>query len=307
MTSFYLLDNAQPNTQQWGYPRRGSKLSGTAILHTAECAMDHVGEDMSGENCANFIRTRSDYGSYHVLVDSDSIIWMAPWEYETWQDSQTNPWAVGISAAVQADYWHTIPADRRDRIYRNMATAAADFVTYMKSKGITVPIRRISGAEARAGVPGFCAHGDSGIDRHDPGAGFDWNLFFKYTTQALGGAITTKTGLFVTLTPAQEKLVVDRNEKYVDSPISQVDEKVWGTVIRRAGGNKTALQELADCKTLLLTQQATLSGLLKAIEQLAKGAGSSVDLAAVTAAAEAGAEKALADLSAVVTFEKAGA
>jgi hypothetical protein len=186
---FFLLDNPQPNTQQWGYPRRGSRLSGTAILHTAECAMDHVGEDSSAENCAAFIRNRSDYGSYHCLCDSDSIIWMAPWEYETWQDSQTNPWAVGISAAVQADNWHLIPAERRDRIYRNMAVCAADFVTYMKAAyGVTVPLKRISGAQARAGVPGFCAHGDSGIDRHDPGAGFDWALFFKYTALALGGA-----------------------------------------------------------------------------------------------------------------------
>lgn len=118
------------------------------------------------------------------------------------------------------------------------------------------------------------------------------------------GNTTTPKGLFVTLTPAQEKLIVDRNEKYIDAPTSKVDEAVWGTVIKRTSGNKSALQELADCKTLLMTQQATLAGLLKAIEQLAKGAGASVDLAAVTAAAEAGAERALADLNAVVTFEK---
>ena len=190
MTSFYLLDHKQPVTQQWGYPRRGSKLSGTCILHTAECALDLEGVDTSAEGTANFINNRSDHGSYHVLVDSDSIIWMAPWEYETWQDSQTNPWAVGISAAVQAANWHLIPAVRKDRIYRNMAVAAADFVKYMKDAyGITVPLKRITGDQARAGVPGFCAHGDSGIDRYDPGASFDWALFFKYTAQAIGGAI----------------------------------------------------------------------------------------------------------------------
>lgn len=115
---------------------------------------------------------------------------------------------------------------------------------------------------------------------------------------------TTQKGLFVTLTPAQEKLIVDRNEKYIDAPTSKVDEAVWGTVIKRTSGNKSALQELADCKTLLMTQQATLAGLLKAIEQLAKGAGATVDLEAVKSAAEAGAASALSDLNAVVTFEK---
>lgn len=185
----FLLDY-NPGTQQWGYPRRGASLSGTCIIHTAECAMDLDGDDTSAEVCANFIANRRDYGSYHRLVDSDSIIDMVPFEYEAWQDSETNPWAVGISAAVQAGKWHVIPADRRDRIYRNMACAAAEFVTYMASKGVTVPLRRITGAEARARKPGFCAHGDSGVHRSDPGAQFDWGLFFTYTQQALGsGAI----------------------------------------------------------------------------------------------------------------------
>lgn len=203
-TGFYLLDNAQPTTQQYGYPRRGAVLSGTCIIHTAECALDNVGEDTSAEGTAEFIRTRSDYGSYHTLVDSDSIIEMAPYEYETWQDSETNPWAVGLSCACQADNWHLIPADRRDRIYRNLATAAADFVTYMKTKSITVPLRRITGAEARARVPGFCAHGDSGVDRHDPGAQFDWDLFFAYTRQALGGAAITTQSTTTTDDPLEE-------------------------------------------------------------------------------------------------------
>ena len=230
MTSFYLLDHAQPVTQQWGYPRRGAKLSGTVILHTAECALDLDGPDTSAEGTANFINNRGDYGSYHVLVDSDSIIWMAPWEYETWQDSQTNPWAVGISAAVQAANWHLIPYVRRNNIIRNMAVAAADFVKYMKDAyGIIVPLKRITGAEARAGVAGFCAHGDSGVDRYDPGAAFDWNLFFKYTKEALGAS--EPKGLFVSLTPAQEQEILEaarKVNKYLDTKVSEVDLQVWG-------------------------------------------------------------------------------
>lgn len=191
-TGFYLLDNVQPTTLQYGYPRRGAVLSGTCIIHTAECAMDLVGDDSSAENCANFIRGRADYGSYHTLVDSDSIIEMVPYEYEAWQDSQTNPWAVGISAAVAADRWNTIPAARRDSIYRNLAKAGADFVRYMRTKSIEVPIRKISGDEARNRVPGFCAHGDSGVDRHDPGVQFEWDKFFRYIKEELAGTATTQ-------------------------------------------------------------------------------------------------------------------
>jgi hypothetical protein len=113
---------------------------------------------------------------------------MAHWEWETWQDSETNNWAVGISAACNAADWLKMVPSTRDRIYRNLAIEAADFVLYMRQEyGIEVPRRRISGAEARARVPGFCAHGDSGIDRTDPGKDFDWALFFQYVDEYLSG------------------------------------------------------------------------------------------------------------------------
>lgn len=275
MTSFYLLDHKQPSTQQWGYPRRGAKLSGTAILHTAECAMDFDGADSSAENCAAFINGRSDYGSYHVLVDSDSVIWMAPWEYETWQDSQTNPWAVGISAAVQADNWHLIPADRKDKIYRNLAVAAADFVTYMKDAyGVTVPLKRITGDQARAGVPGFCAHGDSGVDRHDPGVQFDWALFFKYTTQALGAT-------------TQEEFTVAQYEELI---------KQIGLAHEKENNIAKAVNDIAAKNQLFHGQShAKLNAIKEVVDQIAKGQGVTIDWAKVEAAASAGAAKAMSE------------
>lgn len=188
MSGYYLLDNANTNPQ-YAYPRRGgARFSGTIIVHTAECAMDLIGVDSSAENCANFIRTRSDWGSYHRLVDSDSIINMLPFDYEAWQDTETNNWAVGISAAVMAGQWVNIPEARRDAIYRNLARAGAEAVRFANARGIHVPIRRISGAEARARVPGFCAHGDSGLYRSDPGQQFDWTKFLNYVAQELGAA-----------------------------------------------------------------------------------------------------------------------
>lgn len=213
----YLL-NYNPGTPQYTYPRRGgARLSGTAIIHTAECAMDLDGDDSSAEVCASFIANRADYGSYHRLVDSDSIIDMVPWEYEAWQDSETNNWAVGISAAVQAGRWQEIPAERRDRIYRNMAACAADFVRHMAGKGVAVPLRRITGAEARNRVPGFCAHGDSGLYRSDPGTQFDWALFFNYTQQFLGGTITAQSAT----------ISGDEDMAVTDDDLRKIYDAVW--------------------------------------------------------------------------------
>ena len=92
---FYGIEHPNPTTPQFAYPRRGgAKLSGTCIVHTAE---------MYGAlNTAAFCMRRSDYGCYHTIVDDKTIIEIYPYEYETWQDSETNNWAVGISAACRA-------------------------------------------------------------------------------------------------------------------------------------------------------------------------------------------------------------
>lgn len=187
---FYGLDNPNRTTPQGVFPRRGgAKLSGTCIIHTSESVLDKVGADSTAEDCAAFIQRRSDYGSYHDLVDSDSIIEMYPFEWETWQDSETNNWAVGISAACKTTDWATMPAHMAEGFYRNLAWCAADFVKYMATKGISVPLKKITGAQARNREPGFCAHGDSGIARSDPGKDFDWAKFFRYTKEALDGVV----------------------------------------------------------------------------------------------------------------------
>lgn len=244
--SYYLLERAN-STPQYTYPRRGGFVpSGTIIIHTAECAMDLDGADDSAENCANFIATRADYGSYHRLVDSDSIIPLVPFAYEAWQDTETNGWGIGISAAVAAGRWHEIPTERRDRIYRNMAAAAAEAVTYMRDVfGVDVPIHRISGDQARAGVPGFCAHGDSGLYRSDPGAQFDWATFFAYTTEALGG----------TITPAGATTQVSEGEKMIVMATDGKSPQVWigDGIVRRpvwSLDTMTALQWLDRNKVL---------------------------------------------------------
>lgn len=186
-TGFIMVDSPNPTTPQGTLPRRGiyGALSGTCIVHTSE------GNWAAGVNAlTNLVRTRSDYGCYHRACDWADIAPYYPWEWETWQDSETNNWAVGIAAACSTGDWGNMPADVEEGFYRNMATMAADFVVYMRDNyGIDVPRRRLTGAEARARVPGFCAHGDSGISRTDPGAKFDWARFFRYIEDALNGTV----------------------------------------------------------------------------------------------------------------------
>lgn len=197
--NYLLVDRPNPYTPQGTFPRRGGNvLSGTCIVHTSEGPWTNGVDPLT-----TFIQTRSDYGSYHRACDWADIRVYFPWEWEAWQDSETNPWAVGIAAACRTTDWAIMPANIREGYYRNMGRMAADFVEYMRTmKGIHVPLRRITGAQARARVPGFAAHGDSGVARSDPGADFDWGYFFKCTQDALGGAsIAPQSG---NITPAKK-------------------------------------------------------------------------------------------------------
>lgn len=215
-TGYILVDSPNPYQSQGTFPRRGgAKLSGTCIVHTSE------GNWRSGvDGLTNLVRTRSDWGCYHRAVDWADIALYYPWEWETWQDTETNNWAVGISAACKTTDWGTIPADIEEGYYRNLAKCAADFVVYMSEvHGIGVPLRRISGQEARNRVPGFAAHGDSGVARSDPGANFDWNRFFKYTSEVLNG----------TATPSEEnELNTEQDRK-----LNAIHDRLFGRDVQR--------------------------------------------------------------------------
>lgn len=227
-TGFILVDNP-PATPQGTYPRRGgAKLSGTCIVHTSEGAWQ-AGVD----SLTRLVSTRADYGCYHQACDWQDIARYYPWEWESWQDTETNNWAVGIAAACRTTDWKVMPADVSEGFYRNMAAMAVDFITYMKKTyNITVPVRRITGAEARARVPGFCAHGDSGVNRTDPGVDFDWARFFRYINEALSGK------------PAAP--VAKEDDKMLIIGKTKNDDRVWigDGVVRRHIPDPRALQDL---------------------------------------------------------------
>jgi len=262
-TGYLMLDQPNPYTAQGTYPRRGTrgKLTGTCILHTTEGAWT-----AGVQSLINLVRSRSDYGCYHRACDWQDIALLYPWEWETWQDSETNNWAVGISAACRTSDWAIMPADIREGYYRNMGRMAADFVNYMKAEyGITVPLARLSGAQARAGQPGFCAHGDSGLHRSDPGADFDWTKFFNYTRQALGSAAIapqSTTPKEDTLSAAEVKQINAHATKEADRVIDYV-----GKVL--VSGYSMGGQKFPGIAAVDINNQQAIRATLALVQQLA--------------------------------------
>ena len=68
------------------------------------------------------------------------------------------------------------------------------------------------------------------------------------------------------LSDKQQADLYNRVSRYLDSKVSDVPKRVWGMPIRRGGKQISALQELADAKTLIIKQQATIDALTAAVK-----------------------------------------
>lgn len=175
--SIYYYDRHPPAFPLNRRSPRRSALSGVMVIHTAENAPDFTPPDTGAENVASFLARRTDAGSYHRLVDSDTVVAMMHWLDEAAGDATgTNSHAVHLSFATQAHLWPTKPKWWRDAALQRMALAMTDFAMFIRGHrgpDFTPPARWISGDEARNRVPGVTGHGDLDPGRRsDPGRQF---------------------------------------------------------------------------------------------------------------------------------------
>lgn len=184
----YLIDNPPARSQ---FTTRSKKPTGATILHTAESIMDTVGMDTGAENVAAFIQRRATPGSYHDLVDSDSIVNLVPYHLAAFQDGTgSNSYALSISWACRTTDWPNMSAERRDAFLRQGAEAYRRQQIWLRASGYPpTPIARISAANVSAGLAGFCYHGDRDPGRRsDPGmTSFPFDRFAQLCSQAIGG------------------------------------------------------------------------------------------------------------------------
>lgn len=224
-TGYYLQDNPNPNAAQYGWPRQ--RVSGAIGIHTAENNTCFNGPDPGDADVARFISKRTDFGSYHTLVDADSINPLIHPYWSAWADTTNNVHAMSVSAAVAANDWLKMAADRSRQVVINMAQAAANLSRTAVEYGLMdqmTPARKITPAEAIAGTKaGFYGHGETNPStRYDPGKDFDWDLFLSTYASMIGGSFVpvgniTNTpstpkeeGFLMALSDAQQKAVYDR-------------------------------------------------------------------------------------------------
>lgn len=173
----YLDDHPPARTQ---FRQRHATPTGLIVVHTAESALDAIGEDTGAEGVADFIRRRADPGSYHRLVDSDSIVPLVRFEMAAYGDGTgSNEFAIHLSFACRAADWPGMDPARREAFLVNGARAAREAATWLKREhGITVPARRVTRTQSDQGAAGFISHGERDPGRRtDPGPAFPWDRF----------------------------------------------------------------------------------------------------------------------------------
>ena len=169
MGEFYLFDNP-PAVSQGTSPRR-SKVSGVFVFHTDEAPQQPGG----ALGTAAFIARRRDYGCYHVLADSTTVVKMLPaLTWEVWGAAyppDTNTHAIHIAFRGRASQWGNDPA-YDEAVIQNIGREVAAIMTQIHGEDAYKYVRWITQSDCINRVPGFVEHGTiQPGDRSDPWVG----------------------------------------------------------------------------------------------------------------------------------------
>lgn len=188
MAAVYL-ETHPPARRQFRTKRR-AEATGAIVVHTAESMARLALPDEGAEVVAAFISRRTDSpGSYHSVVDSDSIVRVGEYSWEMFHEGTGgNRWSLGLSFACRAVQWETLPKRWVDGALRNGAKEAANMARWVaETRGIAVPARRLTPEQYRDGLPGFIGHGELDPERrYDPGIKFSWTRFLKLYEEEMG-------------------------------------------------------------------------------------------------------------------------
>lgn len=251
------------------------------VLHSGECPL----RGGYAQSLTNWANTPIDRGgpiaSWHWFIDPIARVRMIEEVYAAWHASEANPISEGFE---QAGYARFTRADwlTPDGLLQ-MESLAYTMAQRAKVNGI--PARWLTTAEvtrATSGdrtVKGFCLHRQIDPEtRTDPGDGYPYELLMAKVKAYMGGTIQTQSTEEDTLSAAEVQEIKDHINAVLIGGYSWSDGRhpgvgmvveeeqrraakdrvtlpaaiaaaVWATPVKRASGNVSALQELADAKT----------------------------------------------------------
>lgn len=272
----YLRAN-KPRRSQFRSPRR-AKLRGVIVVHTTESAFDAAGADMGAENVAGFIARRTDPGSYHDLVDSDSFIHLVSYDDEAYQDGTgSNPWAYGLAFACRTTDWARMSDAKRTAMLDIGARRAAEMNKHCRRRvGISIPSRRLTKSQSDRGVTGFIAHGDRDPARRtDPGTKpphlFPWDEFLNlYSKYVEGGSTPPPDG---GLTVSDVKKLSKEHENLgggLYAIADGVNDLKKGLLEPLSGDGQSRADRMADIPRQVKALDAKVDKLVELVEGLSR-------------------------------------
>jgi hypothetical protein len=229
-TRFLLSERNNPHAPRrangvrfWGYPTRigAPRVIG---IHTTE-------NDPSPATAENVSRWQafeaSSPSSYHVLVDSDSIVRTIEDDATAFHIVGLNSVSLGLSFGTRHNRWG------RFKDWDREALARAAWVAARWSKRWDIPVRWVTLAGARAGQSGFIRHSVADpARRSDPGGGFPHQEFFRLVRLHLDGG-----------TAPEEDDVIDLNQ--LKSVVREVVLSTPNTVLQERLNEATRLAQAA--------------------------------------------------------------
>lgn len=177
------LDVHPPRRDQF-YRTRANPIRAQIVLHTAENVPGFKSTDQSAEDVASFIANRSDAGSYHSLVDSDSIVHVGEYGWTMFHVgvAGVNSRTLGLSFACRTSDWVAMEWDRVVRFLKNGAAEARRMSAWLQATyRLEVAPRHLTPVEFNRGESGFIFHAQLDPKRRsDPGREFPMSTFLTY-------------------------------------------------------------------------------------------------------------------------------
>lgn len=233
-----------PARTQYRYPRRAT-VTGAICLHDAENVTDLDGPDSGAEAVARFIQHRTDPGSYHSIVDSDSIVRLVPYDAEAYgEGTGGNPHALHLALAY-GSRWTPTP-EWWAKAITNAATAARDMADWVHATtGVAVPARRITADQYRAGAPGFIPHADLDPKRRSDPVGFPWDPFLALYANTTAKPPTPKETLMAVTQPTLTEIEawVSHDFAAVGNP-DLAGQRYWAFLIADAADWRVPVRDM---------------------------------------------------------------
>lgn len=251
------------------------------VLHSAECPL----QGGYAQSLTNWALTTAVQASWHRFVDPLCRVYMIPDELGAWHASEANSLSIGWEQAGYAAYtraqWTTPDG------LKQLDSLAYDMAMVARRDGI--PARWLTDAEVRAvldsgnrSIKGFCLHRQIDPEtRTDPGNGYPYDLLMNAIKKYLAPAPTPPKDWFDMATQAQLeasiKKVVEplfRNQVWAYKGSQAKDAfwhlvyGTWAKTINRGGKQISALQELADTKTIGLRNEVAIQALTAKVDAL---------------------------------------